>query len=496
MESSVFFGLSTVAYVLAMIAYITYIAFKNKTIGLTATGITVFGLFSQTIAILMRWSEFHRMTGMGLIRSIPLTNLFESLIFFVWCLILGYLIIEFRYKNRSFGAFVTPVAAMALAFINLSGMSKDIQPLVPALQSNWLLVHVMMSFISYSTFAIAFSTALMYLIVNTERQRKKTLFWGVFLAFALLFGLTSLYPQTVIMWIISFALVAVVDIKLNVDISRRIFPKEKGTGGLIKNIGLIIGLSLVSAAAIFIFIQLVKFQLIKAEEAAKMKHLLSPASAAEFKGAVMGVVALMFFIGLAALKYLILQREFYLFWTLILGVSVALLAAMGIDFLKLNIAGGMAPGKSLTLKSTFRSSQPAVVLASYTGFTILVYLIWRYGGALKRIISSFKISPDMLDELTYKAISIGFPIFTLGGLIFGAIWADQAWGVYWSWDPKETWSLITWFFYAFYLHARLLRGWRGLRVSVVAVLSFTVVIFTYLGVNLLLSGLHAYGGME
>jgi cytochrome c-type biogenesis protein CcsB len=100
----------------------------------------------------------------------------------------------------------------------------------------------------------------------------------------------------------------------------------------------------------------------------------------------------------------------------------------------------------------------------------------------------------MLDDLTYKSIAIGFPIFTLGGLIFGAIWADQAWGKYWSWDPKETWSLITWFVYAFYVHARFMRGWRGSKIAIVAVIGFVSTVFTYLGVNLLLSGLHSYGG--
>jgi len=496
MQSSVFFGLSTVAYILAMIAYITYIAFKNRAVGMAATGITVAGFASQTIAILIRWSEFYQLSGMGIIRSVPLTNLYESLVFFVWCLILGYLVIEFKYKNRSFGAFVTPVAGLALAFIDLSGMSKDIQPLVPALQSNWLLVHVMMSFIAYSTFAIAFSTALMYLIANSEKQEKKITFWGVVIAFALLFGLTTLYPQTAIMWILSFALVVVVDIKLNVDISKRVFPKKESQPvNILKNIGTILALSLVSIAAILIFIQLVKFQLVKAEEAAKIKHLGESVSAAGFKGAVMGIVGLMFFIGLVSLKYLILNREYHLFWTLILGISVALLSAMGIDYVA-KFLGDTAPNEGMTLKSTFRSSSPVIVLASYTAFLWLIYLVWRYGNALKKIISSFNLSSDFIDELTYRAISIGFPIFTLGGLIFGAIWADQAWGVYWSWDPKETWSLITWLFYAFYLHARLLKGWRGPRVSVVAVLAFTVVIFTYLGVNLLLSGLHAYGSLE
>jgi len=87
---------------------------------------------------------------MGVLRSIPLTNLYESLVFFVWCIVLGYLVIEWKYKTRSFGAFITPIAVITLAFISISGVSTEIQPLVPALQSNWLLAHVTMSFIAYS----------------------------------------------------------------------------------------------------------------------------------------------------------------------------------------------------------------------------------------------------------------------------------------------------------------------------------------------------------
>ncbi len=161
MDSSFFFGLSTIAYILAMIIYITYLAFRKPQIGIAATTITITGFISQTLAIGMRWKEFNDLSGMGFLRSVPLTNLYESMIFFVWCLILGYLIIEFRYKNRSFGAFVTPIAGLALAFIDISGMSKEIHPLIPALQSNWLLAHVMMSFIAYAAFALSFSTGFM-----------------------------------------------------------------------------------------------------------------------------------------------------------------------------------------------------------------------------------------------------------------------------------------------------------------------------------------------
>src|SRR4030042_507761 len=203
MESSVFFGISTMAYFLAMMTYITYLAFRKQQVGIAATTVTIIGFVSQTIAILMRWKEFYDISGMGIIRSAPLTNLYESLIFFVWCLILVYLIIEFRYKNRSFGAFVTPIAGLALAFIDLTGMEKDIHPLVPALQSNWLLVHVMMSFIAYATFALSFSTGLMYLILKTEKRNQVSyIFWtvtlGIFVTLLLTMGIDFLTFKVVV----------------------------------------------------------------------------------------------------------------------------------------------------------------------------------------------------------------------------------------------------------------------------------------------------------
>lgn len=358
MDSSFFFGISTMAYILAMMIYITFIAFRKPQIGITATTVTIIGFISQTFAIVLRWKEFADLSGMGFLRSAPFTNLYESLVFFVWCLILGYLIIEFKFKNRSFGAFVTPVAGLVLAFIDLTGISKEIQPLVPALKSNWLLAHVTMSFISYAAFSLSFSTGLMYLIITTEKRN----------------------------------------------------------------------------------------------EAA------------------------------------------YIFWTATFGIFVAVLLAMGLDVLTFKVM--VKPEifiKSYLFKSSFLNPSSAVKLISWIAAAAIIFIIWRYGVILKPIIEKFNMTPEILDEITYKSIAVGFPIFTLGGLIFGAIWADQAWGKYWTWDPKETWSLITWFIYAFYLHGRMIRGWRGKKVAIVAVIGFSAVMFTYLGVNLLLSGLHAYG---
>ncbi len=102
------------------------------------------------------------------------------------------------------------------------------------------------------------------------------------------------------------------------------------------------------------------------------------------------------------------------------------------------------------------------------------------------------LSAEKLDSVSYKCIAIGFPLFTLGGLVFGMVWAYKAWGSYWSWDPKEVWSLITWFVFALYLHTRLVMGWKGRRSAVIAILGFLAALFTYFGVNYLLAGLHSY----
>jgi len=361
MDSSLFFGISTIAYIIAMIAYIAYLAFRKTSIGIFATALTTIGFFCHTVAFGLRWKEFNDIMQMGILRSIPLTNLYESLVFFVWCIILVYLFIEFKYKNRTFGAFVTPIAGMALAFIDISGMSKDIHPLIPALQSNWLLAHVTLSFIAYATFAVSFSTALMYLILTTDNRRSGS----------------------------------------------------------------------------------------------------------------------------------------YIFWTVTAWLFIVVLGAMALDFLAFKVvpSGNESFIKNYLFKATFRNPSGAIVLVSYISSIMLLFIVWRFGHLLKRLVQSFSISEGILDELTYKNIAIGFPVFTLGGLIFGAIWANQAWGRYWSWDPKETWSLITWFVYAFYLHARFLRGWRGKKIAILAVIGFFSTLFTYLGVNLLLSGLHAYGGI-
>ncbi len=366
MSSSIFFDISAGLYIAAMITYVIYLVVRNNTTGIIATTLTISGFVSQSTALLIRWVNSYHFwmssnpaSGLteGILRAAPLRNLYESLVFFVWSLILFHIIMEFIYKNRSLGAFVTPLAALALLFIDISGTSKEIQPLIPALQSNWLLFHVLLSFLGYAAFGVSFGAASAYLVMVTESKTEKT----------------------------------------------------------------------------------------------------------------------------------------YIFWSIIVGIFLLVLVGMGIDFLSLSGAERDELIQNHFLKSTLRSPSGGVAAVSWIGSLLFIFVIWQFGHGLKKVLTGLNLSPSMLDEIAYKSIAVGFPLFTIGGLIMGAIWANSAWGKYWTWDPKETWSLITWFVYALYLHARFVGGWRGKRVAVLSVIGFIAVIFTYLGVNLVLSGLHAYG---
>lgn len=142
------------------------------------------------------------------------------------------------------------------------------------------------------------------------------------------------------------------------------------------------------------------------------------------------------------------------------------------------------------LQSNWLISHVISSFLAYACFTIAFGTSILY---LLKIKMKMSMLPDalFLDEVTYKMVSIGFVLLTLG-IITGAAWADRAWGRYWGWDPKETWSLITWLIYGAFLHTHLARGWRGVKLSLVSIIGFIAVIFTYLGVNYVLSGLHSY----
>jgi cytochrome c-type biogenesis protein CcsB len=150
------------------------------------------------------------------------------------------------------------------------------------------------------------------------------------------------------------------------------------------------------------------------------------------------------------------------------------------------------------LRSHWLGIHSGLCLFGYASFTLafyfgIMYLLQERGLKSKRIGCFFFRLPSLalLDKLTYQTVILGL-IFLAAGIITGSIWAASAWGSYWSWDPKETWSLITWLVYVFYLHARLVAGWRGRKSAYLAIIGFMSMLFTYLGVSFLLPGLHSY----
>jgi cytochrome c-type biogenesis protein CcsB len=274
MTSSAIFSIITFVYGAATLLYIAAWVFKKSLPGKLATITLAIAAAGNLAGILLRWVESHQM-GIG---RAPLTNLYESLIFFALTIAVLYLFVEFKHKIRVIGAVAALISFLSMAYAALK-LNNAIQPLIPALQSNWLIAHVMACFIGYAAFTIAFGISIMFLL--------------------------------------------------------------KSTGG-------------------------------------------APSSA------VMGRI-------------------------------------------------------------------PAF---------------------------------DILDDLTHQMVTFGF-LFLSIGIITGAVWADQAWGRYWGWDPKETWSLVTWLIYATLLHARLMRGWKGKKIAILSFVGFLAMLFTYFGVNLL-PGLHSY----
>ncbi len=171
-----------------------------------------------------------------------------------------------------------------------------------------------------------------------------------------------------------------------------------------------------------------------------------------------------------------------------LGAVVAMLACLLLAYASFGADADIRPLMP-ALKSNWLLIHVMTAFLGYASFAV------AFGAAILYLVkdshSQAKLPTlPLLDRLMYRATMLGFLLLTFG-ILTGAVWAETAWGKYWSWDPKETWSLITWLIYASMLHARLLKGWQGRRIAWLAILGFLAVIFTYLGVNYLPS-LHSY----
>jgi cytochrome c-type biogenesis protein CcsB len=383
---------------------------------------TWFGLAANSGAVAHRWYEAGHP---------PFASIYEMLLSFVWTLAILTLIAEKKFGVKVIGTVTMPVAIVGVILMQL--LRTDVRPLVPALQSTWLHVHVTLAMLAYAACALSFALALMFLIQDKIRNE-------TFLA------ATSLFAMGVYLGILTrFENGGLSVIAWNAQDKSEIFL-QRGVRlfVVIPDLGWLMLLVLLVVAAPFV--------LYLAGRLRKNDALFTVANRAVFISILLQILALaVFLLRARSGQYASLDAE---------GLYATRLAAS--PFILSGLVGGI--------------------------FNSLLYLLllWRRPD-LERLLPS----AEALDRITYKTICIAFPLLTLM-IAAGAYWANRTWGSYWSWDPKETWAAITWLVYAGYLHMRVTRGWRGRRAAYFAILGFAVVMFTFFGVTYLLPGLHAY----
>lgn len=201
MSGSLVLSIVTFIYGLAGFLYISAWIFRKPFFGRIATWVALVGLFGNTTGILVRWIGSYQLQ----IGHAPFSNLYESLVFFAWVIVLIYLIIERRIDNRTIGAFTTPIACLVMAYASLKpGIPSTIQPLIPALKSNWLIAHVITCFIGYAAFALAFGISGMYLM--RKGRDSEEFIWVKIAKFLTLFIFAALFGRVLFVdrWALAF----------------------------------------------------------------------------------------------------------------------------------------------------------------------------------------------------------------------------------------------------------------------------------------------------
>ena len=384
---------------------------------------TWLGLAANTGAVAHRWYEAGHP---------PFASIYEMLLSFVWTLAVLTLVAEKKFGVKVIGTVTMPVAIVGVVLMQL--LRTEVHPLVPALQSTWLHVHVTLAMLAYAACALSFALALMFLIqdkVRNETFLAATSLFGIGVYAGILTRFDNWGGLSVIAWNTK-------------DKSEMFLQRGVRLFVVIPDLGWLMLLVLLVVAAPFV--------LYLAGSLNKNEALFALANRTVFISILLQVVALLVF----------------------------LLRARGGQYPSLDAEG---------LFSTSLAASPFILSGLVGGiFSSLLYLLllWRRPD-LERLLPS----AEALDRITYKTICIAFPLLTLM-IAAGAYWANRTWGSYWSWDPKETWAAITWLVYAGYLHMRITRGWRGRRAAYFAILGFAVVMFTFFGVTYLLPGMHAY----
>lgn len=390
----------------------------------TASLVTALGFLATTAAAGHRWY----MAGHP-----PFASVYEMLLSFVWTIAGLTLVAERKFKVKIIGTITMPIAVVSVVLMQL--LPNEVRPLVPALQSTWLHIHVTLAMLAYAACALSFALSMMFLIQDNMKTESFQAFTSAFTALIYASILAVRFDKSGGLNVIAWDFQNKEEVFLQPKV--RLFVTIPDLGWLF-----VLVLLAVAVPLVLYFM-------------GRMKNDES--------------------------KYLLASRGVF--------VSIALQAiALGAFLLRARNAS-YASADAQGLFATSLAASPFLLCGLVSGiFASLLYLmmVWR-----RRDLERLLPTGEALDRITYKTICIAFPLLTLM-IAAGAYWANRTWGSYWSWDPKETWAAITWLVYAAYLHMRVTHGWRGRRAAYFAILGFAVVMFTFFGVTYLLPGLHAY----
>ncbi|ARK24120.1 c-type cytochrome biogenesis protein CcsB [Sporosarcina sp. P37] len=357
-------------------------SYENNGWGRIAIGITIIGFMTHLGYFITRWiASAHA----------PVSNMFEFITAFAMMVVGAFILLFFLYRTPSLGLFAMPLAVVMIGYASM--FPRELAPLIPALQTYWLTIHVITAAIGEAILAISAVAGLVFLLKNIDlTKRSKRRFWLESVMFTLML---------VVGFILSSSTFAIMGYE-----------------------------------AKFTYIN-------KNEQSAEIVYNYPP-------------------------------------------------------LFGMNEYESLTPDKIMPL-----AEMPSIVNAKTlttfvwsAGTGIVLYLLLRL--ILRRPIAALfqpfaqKANSQVMDEIGYRSVLIGFPVFTLGALVFAMIWAHEAWSRFWGWDPKEVWALITWLFYAAYLHLRLSRGWEGEKSAWLAVIGFVIIMFNLIAVNLIIAGLHSY----
>lgn len=373
-----------VAFILLLIAILPLgLAVKSKgrmfeRLGLTLTG----GAFVLQLSyFFLRWKA---------IEHAPVSNMYEFMTFFGIMLIGSFLIIHFLYKQIVVGLFVIPVSLIIIGYGSV--FTREVTPLIPSLQSNWLTIHVITVAFSSAILSIAFATGIIYLLRTLDVHKKTASTRGLeFVMFCL-----------------------------------------------------IVTIGFIGASTVF--------------------NIATEEVTVQFENAQETV-----------------EQTTYTMIPLVVNKGAVAVSGESISAIELS---NKIDAKKLN----------SIVWAFIVGSILygVIRLLTR-----KKIIVLLKpltnrVNAPLMDEISYRAVVIGFPLFALGGLLFAMIWAQIAWSRFWGWDPKEVWALITFLYYAAFLHFRLSKGWEGEKTAWLSIIGFGIIVFNQVFVNLVISGLHSY----